>query len=271
MELKDEHDWDSVWMGDAVHYRSDNGEPIPSRMEPYHDRKGQFSTFLNPLTLNNGNKRSSYAPPPSQSAQGPQSSDFLFGVPRFQERYRSNSMDSILMQDMSRQVFHQFPPEKIPPAVRHYPHPHGPPLLISTQGPVGLEKRPTFDNIDKRASWSTPFPGPVLVKPASLPHNALQPKKPIPLPRSKIPVPTKAATIERAPTQQDMKPFKRSKTDLSLNMLSNYKAGRAMMGNSGSNRVVQISTLVFQRGVRARIVRARIVSRHRGVRARVLQ
>ena len=242
IEMKEEQDWDSVWMGDAVHYRSDNGEPIPSRMEPYHDRKGQFSTFLNPLTLNNGNKRSSYAPPPSQTGQGPQSSDFLFGVPRFQERYRSNSMDSILVQDMSRQVFHQFQPEKIPHGIRHYPHPpHGPPLLIPTQGPVGLEKRPTFDNIDKRASWSAekgglyhqPFPGPVLVKPA----NVLQPKKPIPLPRSKIPLPTKAATIERAAPQQDMKTFKRSKTDLSLNMLSSYKAGRGMTGGSGSNRV----------------------------------
>ena len=245
MEMKEEQDWDSVWMGDAVHYRSDNGEPIQSRMEPYHDRKGQFSTFLNPLTLNNGNKRSSYAPPPSQSAQGPQSSDFLFGVPRFQERYRSNSMDSILMQDMSRQVFHQLQTEKIPHGIRHFPHPHGPPLLISTKGPVGLEKRPTFDNIDKRASWSAekgglyhqPFPGPVMVKPTSLTHNVLQPKKPVPLPRSKIPVPTKAATIERSAAQQDMKTFKRSKTDLSLNMLSNYKAGRGMTGSSGSNRV----------------------------------
>ena len=245
MELKgDESDWDSVWMGDAVHYRSDNGEPIPSRMEPYHDRKGQFSTFLNPLSLNNGNKRSSYAPPPSQPAHGPQSSDFLFGVPRFQERYRSNSMDSILVQDMSRQVFQKFPPEKVPHGIRHFPHPHGPPLLIPTQGPVpGLEKRPTFDNIDKRASWSTdksplyhpPYPGPVLVKPNTLPHNVLQPKKPIPLPRSKIPVPTKAATIERAAAQQDMRTFKRSKTDLSLNMLSNYKAGRGLTGSSGSN------------------------------------
>ena len=241
MELKGEvSDWDAVWMGEAVHYRSDNGEPIPSRMEPYHDRKGQFSTFLNPLSLNNGNKRSSYAPPPSQPAHGPQSSDFLFGVPRFQERYRSNSMDSILVQDMSRQVFQKFP-DKVPHGMRHFPHPHGPPLLIPTQGP-GLEKRPTFDNIDKRASWSTdknglyhqPFPGPVLVKPNTLPHNVLQPKKPIPLPRSKIPVPTKAATIERAAAQQDMRTFKRSKTDLSLNMLSNYKAGRGMTGSGGS-------------------------------------
>ena len=258
MEVKgEEGEWDSIWGGESVHYRPDNGEPIPSRMDQYHDRKSQFSTFLgaphhpHPLSLNNANKRSSYAPPGTHTTHGPQSSDFLFGAPRFQERYRSNSMDSILVQDMSRQVFQPVPHDKIPHGVRHFGV--GPPLLIPTQGPpIGLEKRPTFDNIDKRASWSTDkslgypgpypghhpvYPGPVLMQPATLPHNLPphQSKKPIPLPRSKIPVATKSATIERSAVQPEMRTFKRSKTDLSLNMLSSYKAGRGI-GASNSNK-----------------------------------
>jgi hypothetical protein len=70
--------------------------------------------------------------------------------------------------------------------------------------------------------------------PNTLPHHpsTLPTKKPVPLPRSKIPVPTalpsRATTIERSlPQQPELRTFKRSKTDLSLNMLSNYKAGRA--------------------------------------------
>ncbi len=136
MEVKgEEGEWDSIWGGESVHYRPDNGEPIPSRMEQYHghnepgSRKssgGQFSTFglgpphqgpgpLGPLA----NKRSSYAPAGTHTTHGPQSSDFLFGAPRFQERYRSNSMDSILVQDMSRPVF--LPPshDKLPMGFRH--------------------------------------------------------------------------------------------------------------------------------------------------------
>ena len=81
-------------------------------MEQYYDtRKYQFSTFLGAphhphhVTLQNATKRMSYAAPGHTThGQGPHSSDFLFGAPRFQERYRSNSMDSILVQDMSRQV-----------------------------------------------------------------------------------------------------------------------------------------------------------------------
>ena len=279
MEVRpgEEGEWDSIWGGESVHYRPDNGEPIPSRMDQYHAHHqeqartkgaGQFSTFLaapghapplphhahapHPLAaLNNANKRSSYAPPPSHGpGHGPQSSDFLFGAPRFQERYRSNSMDSILVQDMSRAVFQPPPPDKLAalpqlgPGPRHYPG-HGPPLLIPTApGHPGLEKRPTFDNIDKRASWSTdkglgghyahahyPGPHPVYGPGPAVPHP--QSKKPIPLPRSKIPVATKAATIERSAVQPEMRTFKRSKTDLSLNMLTSYKAGRA--AGSGSS------------------------------------
>ena len=58
------------------------------------------------------NKRASYSPAGAVTGthshnhggvggghhHGPQSSDFLFGAPRFQERYRSNSMDSILVE-----------------------------------------------------------------------------------------------------------------------------------------------------------------------------
>ena len=280
MEVKgEEGEWDSIWGGESVHYRPDNGEPIPSRMGQYHghhdpgSRKsgsgGGFSTFglgpphhlgqagpLGPLA----NKRSSYAPASSITSHGPQSSDFMFGAPRFQERYRSNSMDSILVQDMGRQVFQPPPHDKLPPGVRHYGP--GPPLLIPNGPPPpghhgvppGLEKRPTFDNIDKRASWSTDKslgypgpahfppvamygPGPVMMQPATLPHNLPHPglKKPIPLPRSKIPVATKSATIERAGLQPEMRTFKRSKTDLSLNMLSNYKAGRGISNGSSSS------------------------------------
>ena len=287
MEVKgEEGEWDSIWGGESVHYRPDNGEPIPSRMEQYHghnepgSRKssgGQFSTFglgpphqgpgpLGPLA----NKRSSYAPAGTHTTHGPQSSDFLFGAPRFQERYRSNSMDSILVQDMSRPVFQPPPHDKLPHGVRHYGHGPGPPLLIPNGPhppghhvlPPGLEKRPTFDNIDKRASWSVdkglgyPGPGhfppvamygpaPVIMQPATLPHNLqhpghpghhLQSKKPIPLPRSKIPVATKSATIERSAVQPEMRTFKRSKTDLSLNMLSNYKSNRGMSNGSSSHK-----------------------------------
>ena len=138
-------------------------------------------------------------------------------------------MDSILVQDMSRQVFQGQVP-MVPPMGPV------PPMLISTRGPVpGLEKRPTFDNIDKRASWSVDKshmfpPGAVSMFPApgTLPHS-LGPgnKKPIPLPRSKIPVATKSATIERSGHPPDMRTFKRSKTDLSLNMLTNYKSNRS--------------------------------------------
>lgn len=250
MELKpDQGDWDSTWGGESVHYRSDNGEPLPSRLEPFNtDRKSQFSTFLgNPLPLNNANKRSSYSPSTTHTTHGPQSSDFLFGAPRFQERYRSNSMDSILMQDVSRQIF-QPRPDKM-----HNMRQFGPGIVIPTQAQINLEKRPTFDNIDKRASWSAeksvgynqahhgPHPPrnyPVYtntgIMPATLPHQGIASKKPIPLPRSKIPVPTKSATIDRTIVQPELRTFKRSKTDLSLNMLSNYKAGRAMSAGAPS-------------------------------------
>ena len=59
-------------------------------------------------------------------------------------------------------------------------------------------------------------------------------KKPVPLPRSKIPVPTKSATIDRA-VHPELRTFKRSKTDLSLGMLNQYKANRAGSGGSGGS------------------------------------
>ena len=276
MEMKgEEGEWESIWGGESVHYRPDNGEPIPSRMEQYHvsDRKqsSQFSTFLgaphhapHPLSLNNANKRSSYAPPATHTTHGPQSSDFLFGAPRFQERYRSNSMDSILVQDMNRHVFQQPQPEKMSRDGRYSNVMPGPVMMPAPghhplQSLASLEKRPTFDNIDKRASWSTDKypghyppahghypPGPVLMAsvPSTLPHNLPhhQSKKPIPLPRSKIPVATKSATIERSGAQPEMRTFKRSKTDLSLNMLSNYKAGRGMNKQNSVNNFIKASS-----------------------------
>ena len=59
-------------------------------------------------------------------------------------------------------------------------------------------------------------------------------KKPVPLPRSKIPVPTKSATMDRA-VHPELRTFKRSKTDLSLGMLNQYKANRAGSGGSGGS------------------------------------
>ena len=49
-------------------------------------------------------------------------------------------------------------------------------------------------------------------------------KKPVPLPRSKIPLPTKSATMDRLlglpqHQQPELRTFKRSKTDLSLGQL----------------------------------------------------
>jgi hypothetical protein len=156
-------------------------------------------------------------------------------------------MDSILMQDVSRQIF-QPRPDKM-----HNMRQFGPGIVIPTQAQINLEKRPTFDNIDKRASWSAeksvgynqahhgPHPPrnyPVYtntgIMPGTLPHQGIASKKPIPLPRSKIPVPTKSATIDRTIVQPELRTFKRSKTDLSLNMLSNYKAGRAMSAGAPS-------------------------------------
>ena len=129
-------------------------------------------------------------------------------------------MDSILVADMNRHVF--------------IPKPFQQPSNIH------LEKRPTFDNIDKRASWSLDkslypgpvrypvYPTPVLHHQVGLPVITAGGKKPVPLPRSKIPLPTtaKAATIERS-VQPELRTFKRSKTDLSLVMLNSYKASRA--------------------------------------------
>ena len=101
----------------------------------------------------------------------------------------------------------------------------------------GLEKRPTFDNIDKRASWSIDK-GHYLPPHQSKHRFHNEAKKPVPLPRSKIPVPspTKAATIERsAAVQNDMRTFKRSKTDLSLNMLTNYKNNKNPFRSTSNN------------------------------------
>ena len=124
-------------------------------------------------------------------------------------------MDSILVADLNRQVF--IPKQFIqPPSNLH------------------LEKRPTFDNIDKRASWSLDKSqyiqqaggrvvhpvytnhvlAPVLHAPGL--HGLHGAKKPVPLPRSKIPVPTKSSTIDRLIVQPELRTFKRSKTDLSL-------------------------------------------------------
>ena len=51
---------------------------VPTLMKLlFKDKKSHFSTFLG----SSSNKRASYAPP--SNLQGPQSSDFLFGAPRY--------------------------------------------------------------------------------------------------------------------------------------------------------------------------------------------
>ena len=96
----------------------------------------------------------------------------------FQERYRSNSLDSILVSDVSNRPpkpvlpnrnsafefktpspgahapshFPPFPPGYDPPNSHHQPlftKKYPPPTSNRT-----LEKRPTFDSLDKRKSWS---------------------------------------------------------------------------------------------------------------------
>jgi len=314
VELRpEEGDWES---GETVHYRCDNGEPLPSNIafgmakgvdkNGAQEKSGYFSTFLG-----NGNKRSSYSPSTSlqPNLAGPQSSDFgvLFGAPRFHERYRSNSMDSILVQDISRHVYNAKREDNRgpPPNFRHL----GP---IPVAVPHALEKRPTFDNIDKRASWSldksgstmslTTHRAPDMVyrqppdiaspnhRPPDMSMTGLRqpdrnysiycnsrglfpqtqkrmelgpsPKKPIPLPRSKIPVANAnkgPSPVQVQPTQQ-FRTFKRSKTDLSLDALSAYKAGRAVQGivpgrvvqGVVPGRVVQGQTMPGNKGTNLR-------------------
>lgn len=306
VELRpEEGDWDS---GETVHYRCDNGEPLPSSIafgvakgtdkNGAGEKSGYFSTFLG-----NGNKRSSYSPATSlqPNMAGPQSSDFgvLFGAPRFHERYRSNSMDSILVADISRHVYGKREDNR-GPNFRHI----GP---IPVAVPHALEKRPTFDNIDKRASWSLDKSGSTMSltahrtadmyrppdmsvathrPPELIGHRppdrnysiysnsrgpfpqtqkrvevGSSPKKPIPLPRSKIPVPNSNrggspgsganGSGSSAPPTQQFRTFKRSKTDLSLDALSAYKAGRAVQGVV-PGRVVQGQTMPANRGANLR-------------------
>jgi len=268
MEVKSDQarlqgDWESHFSGETtLHYRPDNGEPLPTRLETQN--RAHFTTFGHaPLPIQAPvlhNKRASYSPAGAVTGghshnhggvgghhHGPQSSDFLFGAPRFQERYRSNSMDSILVE----QERHTRQPVFVQARQEGLRAPPG--MLLGGPGPP--VKRPTFDQLDKRASWSAdrgmvapgphppsqflasstrPHPNNMVSHPNNLAHHpsTLPNKKPVPLPRSKIPVPTalpsRTTTIDRSqPQQPEMRTFKRSKTDLSLNMLSNYKAGRA--------------------------------------------
>jgi hypothetical protein len=99
-----------------------------------------------------GNKRHSYASPGG----------------RFHERYRSNSLDSILVADLDRshhQPASQPPPSRhsyhmnssVTPAYHIYPAEHH--LIPKSQvtlvrGGIGLAKRPTIEGLDKRKSWS---------------------------------------------------------------------------------------------------------------------
>ena len=218
------------------------------------------------------------------SLQGPQSSDFLFGSPRFQERYRSNSMDSILVADMNRHLYAPPGRPRDDPAAMNLHNLHHFAPVMMPGGPVtngSLEKRPTFDNIDKRASWSldksqssvsltSPHQlqrqpdrnysiysnsGRVAVPPTA-PQKRMDlvagPKKPIPLPRSKIPVPSAVGQPvvdnrgdRSRPPSVEFRTFKRSKTDLSLDALSAYKAGRAIQGGAVPGRVVQGQKVVI--------------------------
>ena len=185
------------------------------------------------------NKRASYSPAGAVTGthshnhgggggghhHGPQSSDFLFGAPRFQERYRSNSMDSILVEQerharqpvfvqvSSHQKFWEsfFKSLHIPLQARQEGLRAPPGMLLAGPGPP--VKRPTFDQLDKRASWSAdrsmvppgPHPPSQFLASVSRPHpnamnnhannmmnhpntllhhpSTLPTKKPIPLPR----------------------------------------------------------------------------------------
>merc|ERR1719167_561306 len=114
------------------------------------NNRAHFTTFGHaPLPLQAPvlhNKRASYSPagsvtPGSHQHHGPQSSDFLFGSPRFQERYRSNSMDSILVE----QERHTRQPVFVQARQEGLRAPPG--MLLGGPGPP--VKRPTFDQLDK--------------------------------------------------------------------------------------------------------------------------
>jgi hypothetical protein len=92
----------------------------------------------------------------------------------FQERYRSNSLDSILLADLNNRVTskaalpnrnsafeikvtpqpqqQEQPQEQQPPSQLHHFAKKSPPTAALQGGK--LAKRPTFDSLDKRKSWS---------------------------------------------------------------------------------------------------------------------
>lgn len=84
----------------------------------------------------------------------------IFSLFLFQERYRSNSLDSILVTDINNRAA---PNDKLPNRhsaveIKSFQPPPATdrPQFVKKSPPVmtTLEKRPTFEGLDKRKSWS---------------------------------------------------------------------------------------------------------------------
>uniref|UniRef100_A0A0K2SVR7 Rho GTPaseactivating protein 12like [Acyrthosiphon pisum] n=1 Tax=Lepeophtheirus salmonis TaxID=72036 RepID=A0A0K2SVR7_LEPSM len=146
-------------------------------------------------------KRSSYAPPSGSTVPPPAALDA-----RFHPRYRSNSLDSILVSDQTKAMI----------TLRDIP----------TRPPY-LEKRPTIEALDKRKSWNILDAPPPRLQgrlaayqnhtPFLLHRQTSKAKKPVPLPRA-----SNKSVAEPPPKALG----KRSKTDLTLDGLKAYKANR---------------------------------------------
>eukprot|EP00095_Tigriopus_kingsejongensis_P000335 maker-scaffold194_size270518-snap-gene-0.10 protein:Tk00335 transcript:maker-scaffold194_size270518-snap-gene-0.10-mRNA-1 annotation:"rho gtpase-activating protein 12" len=179
--------------GDPANGSAPNGECPPNsilhQMRDYNrNSSGQPKTQPSKVfhNINNNNiKRNSFSPRDS-SNQRPSSGpieQFLVNS-KFQERYRSNSLDSILVTDLNNRVhpppnsqFKARPGHHASDRGNHYPsnrnssidvikeeeprpNPnHRLPKQISAGALIlasgaNLEKRPTFESLDKRKSWS---------------------------------------------------------------------------------------------------------------------
>lgn len=241
-------------------------------------------------SASHGNKRHSYASPGG----------------RFSERYRSNSLDSILVADLDRSqhaalqqqpVRHSYHMNSVAPTYHIYPPEHHfiPKSQVTlVRGGVGLAKRPTIEGLDKRKSWSLDISSQSpssritssLNSVSSIPSGAtgtssktgsvkssrlssyqnteglvnLGPrsdqnsastkgfstdprskKKPVPLPRSKLPASEKVSSppqplpqLQKQPKERESvtKLFQRSKTDLGSDALSKYKAKKSPASGS---------------------------------------
>jgi hypothetical protein len=96
-----------------------------------------------------------------------------------QERYRSNSLDSILVADLNAKKSVQVTPNRFSTDMREpvlYNHPLQQAMITTSGGgrkqSRTLEKRPTFENsLDKRRSWSVETSSVLSTVPAGVPAN----------------------------------------------------------------------------------------------------